>query len=277
MTSVIVEATLSEMAYLMESAKKEGWNPGLEDALPFYFSDTTGFFIEKLNGEPIGCISAVAHTDTYGFLGFYVVAPPYRHKGYGLALWNQAIKHLGKRTMGLDGVVTQQENYGKSGFQFFYNNLRFSGKVRGVSDGSLQPVNTLPFKSIVDFDKKVIGYDRSIFLQHFTTMPNCCALAKVEKGNLVGYGVIRKCVTGYKIGPLFAEDPATAEQIFLGLSAPVEGSDIFLDIIDTHSHALELAARHGLKKVGETARMYKGTPPRQKIENIFAVSTLELG
>ncbi len=277
MNATLIQACLGDMQYLLDSARSEGWNPGLHDAIPFYFSDPNGFFIEKIADTPIGCISAVAYNDKYGFMGFYVVAPKYRHKGYGIKLWNHAIHYLGKRAIGLDGVVAQQNNYRKSGFEFYYNNIRFGGKAKGKADPSLLPLNAVPFDMLADYDSKIIGFNRAIFLQHWITLPNSYALAKIEKGQLVGYGLIRKCTQGYKIGPLFASSETVAHQLYSALMAAIEGHDIFLDIVEKNPQALNLAAHHGLKRLSETARMYKGSPPQQHLPSIFGVTTLEIG
>lgn len=277
MKSTIVQACLSDMNYLIDGAKNEGWNPGTDDAIPFYFTDTTGFFIEKLEKKTIGCISAVAYNKTYGFMGFYIVKPEYRHKGYGVKLWNHAINYLGDRAIGLDGVTAQQNNYRKSGFEFHYNNIRFGGKAKGKSYPSLLTLNSVPFNTLVDYDSKITGFNRSIFLQHWITLPNSYSLAKIEKQELVGYGLVRKCIKGYKIGPLFANSQAIADEIYLGLMANIEGDDITIDIVQSNSNATSLASHHGLKILGETARMYKGSPPKQDLQSIFGVTTLEIG
>lgn len=275
--STIVQTTLSDMRYLIDSAKREGWNPGVSDAAPYYLTDPNGFFIEILDNEPIGCISAVAYNDTYGFMGFYIVAPEFRHQGYGIKLWDHAIEYLGDRTIGLDGVVAQQNNYRKSGFQFYYNNIRFEGKPKGRSNQELQPLDSIPFATLVDYDTKIFGLNRALFLQHWITMPHSYALAKTEGDKLTGYGVIRKSETGYKIGPLFADNTEIALQIYLGLVDPFKGDNIYLDVVQTNSNALNLALDLGLTKVFETARMYKGTPPPQRLDNIFGVTSFELG
>ncbi len=42
-------------------ATSEGWNPGIYDAESFYQTRSSGFFLGELNGEPVGCTSAVAY------------------------------------------------------------------------------------------------------------------------------------------------------------------------------------------------------------------------
>lgn len=274
----IEQATLHDMQFLLSSAKMEGWNPGTSDAASFYYTDPQGFFIEKLNDKQIGCISAVAYSDIYGFIGFYIVLPEFRKKGYGIRLWNHAMAYLGERTIGLDGVVAQQENYKKSGFEFYYNNIRFKGKlIDGKADKDLRPIDEVPFQNLLAFDALIYGLNRFIFLQHWITMPNSYGFAKVDGDKVLGYGMIRKCQTGYKIGPLFAVNYQIANEIFLALAIKSEGEEIFFDIPQANSEALRFPEEYHLEKVFETARMYKGLPPKQQLSKVFGVTTFELG
>lgn len=79
----------------VEWAAKEGWNPGIYDAPCFYAADPKGFFAGFLGDEPIACISAVAYDPDFAFIGFYIVNPEHRGKGYGLKIWNAAIAYYG--------------------------------------------------------------------------------------------------------------------------------------------------------------------------------------
>lgn len=274
---IIEHATLTEMNFFLDMAKAEGWNPGLDDAVPFYDTDPNGFFIGKIRNKMIGCISAVAYNNHDGFLGFYIIAPQYRGEGYGLQLWNHALSYLGNRSIGLDGVVAQQPNYKKSGFQFHHNNIRYGGKIRGKASKDLIPINAIPFQTLLDFDTSVFGIERTRFLRSWIAMPNALGLGKVVQNQLKGYGIIRKCEIGYKIGPLFADSLSTAREIFSALGQNINESDIFLDVVQTNPEAVQLAQENGLKASFETARMYKGTPPPQQSEKIFGITSFELG
>src|SRR5216684_2078562 len=112
----------SEIAIAADWAAAEGWNPGLNDPACFATVDPNGFFIGELDGAPASTLSVVNYDDGFAFLGFYIVRPDLRGRGYGLRIWKAAIAHAGARTVGLDGVVAQQENYKKSGFVLAYPN-----------------------------------------------------------------------------------------------------------------------------------------------------------
>ena len=95
---------------------------------------------------------------------------------------------------------------------------------------------------------------------------------------LAGYGVIRPCRSGYKIGPLFADRPELAEQLFRALKTSVpNGSPVYLDIPESNSAAIDLVQRHGMQVVFKTARMYMGQQPDLCIDRIFGITTFELG
>ena len=119
--------TRQEMDIAVDWAAAEGWNPGLYDAHCFNLADPTGFLVGLLGDEPIASISVVKYGNSFGFLGFYIVRPEYRGRGYGMRIWNAGLASLQGRTIGLDGVVAQQDNYRESGFTLAYRNIRYQG------------------------------------------------------------------------------------------------------------------------------------------------------
>src|SRR3546814_1528602 len=84
--------------------------PGRRDAANFHVADPSGFLMGFVDDQPVACISVVRYGDGYGFLGFYIVARELRGRGHGMAVWQAGLQHLGSRTIGLDGVVAQQDN-----------------------------------------------------------------------------------------------------------------------------------------------------------------------
>lgn len=266
-----------ELSLAADWAAAEGWNPGLNEAACFYAADPNGFFLGLLDGEPIATISGVAYDETFGFLGFYIVKPEYRGQGYGLRIWQACMDYLGQRNIGLDGVVDQQDNYRKSGFRFAYNNLRYEGVGRAGDLSGVVPLAKLPFEEGEAYDRTCFPVPRSSFLEAWLSMPDSSALGVQRDGRLAGYGVIRRCRVGHKIGPLFADDAEAAETLLRALSAQVPGEALFLDIPDVNPEAKALAVEHGMSPVFETARMYTGPEPEIDLGRIYGVTTFELG
>jgi len=122
----VEQMSLEDLKLATEWAASEGWNPGLHDARIFYQTDPQGFFIGRINRKPVATISAVRYGDEFGFIGLYIVAPEHRDHGYGGRLIQYASKHLaGCRSIGLDGVESQQANYARHGARYAHDNIRF--------------------------------------------------------------------------------------------------------------------------------------------------------
>ena len=94
---------------------------------------------------------------------------------------------------------------------------------------------------------------------------------------LLGYGVIRPCGAGFKVGPLIADEQDLARRILDALAARAEGQPVYLDVPDNHAAAVALAESWGMQEVFACARMYRGAPPPLPIERIFGITTLEPG
>ncbi|MCC8404576.1 GNAT family N-acetyltransferase [Paraburkholderia sp. MMS20-SJTN17] len=267
----------SEVDLAIEWAAAEGWNPGLADAQCFWTADPNGFFIGTWHEEPVACISAVAYDERFGFIGLYIVKPAFRSRGFGLRTWQRAMHYLGNRTIGLDGVVAQQQNYKKSGFQLAYRNIRFQGVARSSSAPNLTNARDVPFAQLLAYDSACFSATRSRFLAGWIAQPQALALADVRDAQIRGYGVLRRCRTGYKLGPLFADNAQIASDLFDGLVASVAGEVIAFDVPEVNAAAVALAERNGMVSTFETARMYTGTPPDIPVQRVFGVSSFELG
>lgn len=261
-------------------AKEEGWNPGLYDDLCFYAADPNGFLVGLLDGEPVACISAVAYDTTFGFIGLYIVKPGYRGKGYGLQIWNAAMHYLGSRNIGLDGVTAQQENYKKSGFALAYRNIRYEGVSRIMQEQYTDVIflAEVTLEEILQYDTQLFPAARPEFLRMWTMQPGSRTVVALDDGTVVGYGTIRQCDRGYKIGPLFADTDIIAEKLFATINNTIApGSTMYLDTPEINPAAVALAERHGMTVVFETARMYTGEFPDIDLQKVFGVTTFELG
>jgi hypothetical protein len=134
------------------------------------------------------------------------------------------------------------------------------------------------FEDVHDYDRVVFSADRVRFLKSWISQPQSTAIGLLRNGALAGYGVIRAARTGFKVGPLFADDADCAQALLDGLVAHVPGDSVYcLDVPETNRAAVALAERHGMTIVFETARMYAGRAPDVPIHSVFGVTTFELG
>jgi len=268
-----------EISLAVEWAAAEGWNPGFADAACFAVPDPQGFLLGERDGGPAATISCVNYGADFAFLGFYIVRPDLRGRGFGLQMWNAAMAHAGSRVIGLDGITAQQENYRKSGFSLAYQNVRYGGTVTSMNAprANVISLTEVAFTAVEADDATVFPAPRRAFLRAWIGAPGHTGCALMRDGQLAGWGVIRPCRTGRKIGPLVADDRATAEIVLSALLAKAGGGEIFLDVPGINREAVALAQSLGLSPVFETARMYTGAIPSLRLERVFGVTSFELG
>ena len=275
--------TREEINTALDWASDEGWNPGIFDADAFYAADEEGFLIGMLGDEKVAMISAIRYGDHFGHIGFYVVKPEHRGKNYGLQLWQAALDRLQGRMIGVDSLLTKREQYAQSGFQFAHRNIGYRCNGGGPMPpmAHCEKIVSMPFLSIDDilaYDRAFFPEARRAFFQKWISIPYSTVLGMKENGKLVGFGVMRPCREGMKIAPLFADTPEIAETLFMVMRAQTrEEENIFIDMPESNPAALELAKRHNMEIVFETARMYTQHIPNLSISRTYGVTSPELG
>jgi S-ribosylhomocysteine lyase LuxS involved in autoinducer biosynthesis len=108
-------------------------------------------------------------------------------------------------------------------------------------------------------------------------MKDSHSLIYKDASKILGYGTIRPCQTGFKIGPLFATSADIADQLYRALTAKVSGQVVYLDVPEINKEALALAAKHKLSECFGCARMYLGPAPALDYNQIYGSTTYELG
>jgi GNAT superfamily N-acetyltransferase len=271
-----------EMKLILDWAAHEGWNPGVHDGECFHAADPGGFLLGERTGTPISSISVVTYPENFAFLGFYIVRPDFRGRGYGLKTWRAGLRRLSGFNVGLDGVVGQQRNYTKSGFILAWRNIRYAGAAPGrrptaVAHGQVVPLTAVTFADLQAYVRRHFPAPRPTFLHLWISRPGTTARALLRDGRLAGYGVIRPCRSGFKIGPLFADDEAAADVLFEALAAKAGTAPLSIDVPEPNLAAIRLPERHGLKPIFETVRMYTGPSPDIALRDVFGITSFELG
>jgi len=274
---VLRTATPDEIETMLDWAAAEGWNPGLDDAGAFRAADPEGFFVAELDGAPVAAISVVNHSDDFAFLGFYICRPAFRGKGIGYRLWQHGLRHAGTRTVGLDGVADQEENYARSGFVRTGASLRLEGALDGQPAADVRPVEASDLDGIDKLDAAVNGYARRAFLSTWleATPTRRSFVLQTDQG-FSGFATLRRCRDGVKIGPVVAG--STGEVILLvraGLAA-MPSEKVILDLPSANEALHQHLLAKGFSQTFATARMFRGTAP-QSGPLLQAIATMELG
>ncbi|MCO6059091.1 GNAT family N-acetyltransferase [Pseudomonas sp. MOB-449] len=275
-----------ELDDLVSWAAREGWNPGLHDAALFWATDPEAFIAADLDGELIGGGAITSYAGEFGFMGFFIVRPEFRGRGLGNLLWHARRDRLLTRlhpgaAIGMDGVFAMQDYYAKGGFVFSHRNLRFQAEIaeppEWTPDEEVVPLAEFALDDVLAYDRTCFPAPRPVFLEGWISQPDALALGCRRQGRLAGFGVVRRCLQGCKIGPLFADDALAAEALYTNLAAFAAGGPVFLDAPENNPAAMALVQRHGMTEVFGCARMYLGPLPAVAQDHVFGVTTFELG
>jgi len=267
----------------MSWASNEGWNPGKHDLDVFWNTDPDGFYGCFNHGELIAGGAIISYDGAFGFMGLFIVHSQYRNFGIGNKLWharkNILINRLKENaSIGMDGVLAMQPFYQKGGFDIAFRDERyeFTGRDYNCSD-NVSTIVTEDFSDIMNYDKLCFGFQRTMFLKQWLTMPESKAIKYKNNNEIEGYAVIRKAENGYKIGPLFAQNDTAAEELLKTCLGYASKDSVFLDIPTINEKAINLVKKYEGKYIFECARMYHGQAPNTPINHIYGITSFELG
>ena len=264
----------------MAWAEAEGWQPGIGDAGPFFAADPGGYYRGVIDGETVATISVVRGSPETAFVGLYIVKPGFRGRGFGRRLWDDVLGRFVGTTLGLDAVPDQVSTYASEGFVPAYGNARYSIDASRLpapaETARTESATSIDFDALVEFDSLHFFGARPDFLRGWITGEGRDSVVTLDGDEVTGFAASRSTTAGHRIGPVFTAEPDLARQMILTLASGIEGP-VAIDIPQPNVAALDLVGSLSMDRSFETARMYRGPAPRLPLEQIFAITSLELG
>ncbi len=139
------------------------------------------------------------------------------------------------------------------------------------------PLAQVPFDRVDGYDRQVFGVPRTGFLRAWVSQPDGYGAAVLANGDVKAYGFLRPCRSGFKLGPVFADDAEAAGVVLQELFAKSAGGQVQLDVPEPNEAAVALAQGHGLEPVFGCARMVHGKPLPIPLEKVYGVTSFEFG
>jgi len=268
---------------------KEGWNVGKYDNTFYYQIDPKGHFLFFKEQNPIGSMSLVKHSNQFFTIGPFIVIESERGIGYGSQIWQQVITRLNNypdANVLLYAVPQQIARYQEEGFKPCQNHLRWvinSPLFSSEKDQhQVYPVSLKSLNRIFEFDQNIFGYCRKNTLTSVLSHPQINGYYVEADNTIVGYGLIRPCIHGYRIGPLYANNADIAKLLLMKLVAIAGRENIILDIPEMNVTGQKLMLSLGAKRdiSCDTMMMVKGNLSSEfefNIEKNYGLFSLEIG
>jgi GNAT superfamily N-acetyltransferase len=274
-----------EHATLLSWAAKEGWNPGLEDAELYWQLDPDGYLGIEVDQRFVGGGAIIKHSPNFGFMGLFIIHPDYRSKKLGTKLWYARRDKLLARlesgaTIGLDAVDAMVPFYSRGGFTPLTRQVRYEWSEPAPSINpplEITDLDRVSFDSLENYDRHCFPCRRTDYLRLWTQQRGAQALGLSRNAQLQGWGVMRRCVVGWKIGPLFADTPDDARRLLMEFRRRGDGGPLFVDAPENNSEASKLCQSLGMREVFGCVRMYSGPAPVLMNHRIFSITSFEVG
>ncbi len=273
-----------ELETAMKWAEEENWNPGRYDAGAIGALNTQSLFILSDDKKRVGSLVIVRYAPHFAFIGLFMVSRAHRREGRGTALMRKGLEILADvPSIGLYAVPKELKRYIFCGFALTGANSHWVLKNpahRAVTNKTVAFFDHMN-KKVMAFDSRLWGANREKLLGALVLQPNSFLVVDrdLRDHTLNGYGVIRECLTGFRIGPLYCRRFETALSLTRALLNKVpEGVQVTFDIPYENPFLKPFADYFKLThdSAGDTFEMYKGVPiPHRK--HCYGLASLEIG
>jgi GNAT superfamily N-acetyltransferase len=226
------QMTIADIGLGMKLKSFAGWNQ-VEADWEMFLNAGGSNFVANLDGKDVGTVTAVPYSNHFTWIGMVLVDPSARRKGIGSGLLRKSIEEsIQAGPVRLDATADGYELYKTLGFSEEYKLIRMTRRSNSLDELKFNPCDQTricDIASMINYDSPVFGADRSFILkalyQRNPEYAMCCSRA----GNIEGYCMGRSGCSFEQIGPVVAENEATAKDLLLTAMIKCQGSDVVVD------------------------------------------------
>jgi GNAT superfamily N-acetyltransferase len=246
------------------------WNQNEAD-WRFFLTNGTVFGI-RAGDHLIATAALLPYTSTNAWISMVLVTQNWRRRGLATKLLDTCLDAAAKQglTTWLDATPAGATVYGPLGFAptLELRRLRFAGSATAAAS-KLMPDGNLD--EMIARDRHAMGFDRNAFLRELSGRSGS---KLVSQGSTIG--LIRDGRTARHIGPLFADDAASAT-VLVEKIVQSETGPILIDVVSEHNEFIGNLTGLGWIIERPFQRMRFGRTMAQNAEPPFAVAGPEYG
>jgi GNAT superfamily N-acetyltransferase len=239
-----------------------GWNQTQADWRAFLdFGHVQA--VRRRNGQVIATAATLPY-GAFGWISMVLVSEAFRRQGLASRLLRGAIDDLigAGLVPVLDATPAGREVYRKLGFNDTWGFARLARHAAPAAARSDQPAADLSVRAITDadwpalciYDARAFGADRSSLLARLRGRLPPADLVALRDGRLAGFLLGRDGRIASQLGPLIADDDATARALLERALAGIDGP-VFIDVADSKRDTLTWLAGQGFAPARPLTRM----------------------
>jgi GNAT superfamily N-acetyltransferase len=261
-----------------------GWNQ-TEDDWAYMLANGPGVGMTDGSGKLVASAMALPY-GMFGWVCMVLVAPDWRRRGIATDLMNRVIGLLQRDGVvpGLDATPAGREVYRQIGFLDVYGLERLIAEKATLGAETppgteLRPLSTGELDAVAVYDRAIFAGAREELLRHLYRREPGRAFGAWRNGKLSGFVLARDGRTWTQIGPVIADDAATAKALIAAAGSGGTGpSALLIDAMDYHTEVVAWLKASGFEYQRPYIRMIHGSDrPLDAKEKVFSPAGPELG
>ncbi len=276
--------TLTDIPLGMRLKEAAGWNQTPAD-WQMMLACPGGAFVAAVDGVDAGTATVVSYGASFSWIGMVLVDPAYRRRGVGAALLHAAIDcaaPLGP--VRLDATPLGKQLYDTLGFRDEYRLARMERPAVGSAVAPTANANAVSsitpdrLPAVTAYDAPLFGAPRPAILEALCSNRPAYAWAAWQDDRVIGYCLGRTGSRYEQIGPVVADDEATARALLLAALGRCATSAVIVDALVDHGGWMAFLRSLGFVEQRPFIRMCLGgghdfgEPARQ-----YAIAGPEIG
>ncbi len=257
-----------------------GWNQTADD-WRLLIQDGVTFGVESPDGRLVATALAYRYEARVAWIAMVLVTADWQRHGIATELMRRTVAACRQQgyVTGLDATPAGREVYLPLGFRDVYPFTRLEAESVVVSqtESPARSIEPGDIDAVVAFDRGISGMDRRPLLESLLRRRPERAFLAERDGRIAGMVLGRDGRRAEQLGPLLAEDPATAQALAVAALRGLDGP-VFTDIPDDKAALRGFLEGAGFRPQRGYIRMLLDREQAlDEVSRVFAVAGPEFG
>jgi len=258
------------------------WNQTEDDWRRLLTLEPHGCLAATIGGRVVATTTTTAYGRDLAWVGMVLVDPDYRRRGIATRLMRAALEYLRKEkvaTVKLDATSDGRQVYESLGFEVELIIERWSGVARAAASSDCTNLDASLLPEVFALDRRAFGADRSqlikLLVKDALIEPS---VNRGPNGQMNGYALARRGTAATYVGPVVANDAATATTLLNGVFKQLAGEQVYVDVNTTFETGTRELTVRGFVKQRDLIRMRYGEQSSAGTSaSVFAIAGPEVG
>ncbi len=284
-TPALKPLTRDDVEAACRLSEEAAWNQTAQDwMLMIMRGHAVGLF--DADGDLEATAVVFPFAERVAWISMVLVRQARRRQGLATRLLRHCLASIEQAGMTalLDATEAGRTVYGPLGFQDLYTISRWEhapspgARAPDEANTAIRPLSAADLDGLAAWDHTRSGARRAPVLGHcWQAAPHLAHVAEDAGGNRVGYGLCRPGHRATQLGPIIADDAATAELLIQHVLAKITGL-VYIDVPDAQTAFKQALIDAGFTRQRGFMRMAKGAAaPLPHPTSIYAIAGPDLG